>query len=340
MTEEAVPSSDAAPTSEARGPAAPQGSARGSIADSAEVARGFQGAPVSGALLAANVGIFGAQVYLAGHAKYALGMPDGVLRWLGANASLWTISDNRIETLLTSAFLHASVLHLLLNMLVLWQVGPLLERAIGSARFFPLYLAAAVVGGASSAIWGRFFGQTVSVGASGALCGLIAAATVVGVRTEGWRGELTIGMGRWLALIVLVGLVRQLNPLIAQIDNAAHIGGALAGAVVAAAWQRGFSYAPRSERRILLASIALTVGAGGVVFVRNHTDPFLFMNVEERMRAADAAVRAGHCTTARAAMQRAIQMDPANGYIRAQGAQIARECSRPDSDSPVPYLRP
>lgn len=309
------------------------------VADNAEVARGFKNAPVSGALLAANVGVFAAQIFLSGHFRYALGMPDSILRWLGANASLWTISDNRFETLVTSCFIHASILHLALNMLVLWQVGPLLERAIGSARFFPLYLAAGIVGSASSAIWGRFFGQTVSVGASGALCGLIAAATVVGVRTEGWRGELTVSMGRWLGLIVLVGLVRALNPLIAQIDNAAHIGGALGGAVVAATWRRGFSYAPSAQRTILGGSLALVLLSGGIVYYRNHTDPYLFMNVDERMKASYAALQGGHCADARAGMQRAMQMDPKNRFIRAANDEIERECSDPDSDRPSPRIR-
>lgn len=313
---------------------------RSSVADNAVLARGFTGAPIAAALLAANIGVFAAQLFLAGHAKYALvGIPDSVLRWLGANASLWTIADNRFETLLTSAFLHGSVLHLALNMLVLWQVGPLLERAIGSARFFPLYLAAAVVGSAASAIWGRFFGQTVSVGASGALCGLIAAATVVGIRTEGWRGELTIGMGRWLGLILLIGLIRAIKPNLSQIDNAAHIGGALTGALVATMWERGFSYAPRSQRTVLLASVALVVAAGGVVYVRNHTDPFLFMNVEERREAAMFALRDGRCDRARAAMQRAVQMDPNNGSLRADSREIDRACADPDSDEPTTRIR-
>jgi rhomboid protease GluP len=319
--------------------AAPKSVPAAASPDNAEAARGFKGAPVSAALLAANIGVFLAQVFLAGDAKYALSMPDAVLRWLGANASLWTISDNRFETLVTSCFLHASVLHLGLNMLVLWQVGPLLERAIGSARFLPLYLVGGIVGSASSAIWGRFFGQTVSVGASGALCGLIAAATVVGVRTEGWRGELTIGMGRWLGLIVLIGLVRTINPNISQIDNAAHIGGALGGAVVAATWQRGFTYARSAQRTILLASVALVVAAGGIVYVRNRTDPYLFMNVEERMRAAEAALQAGHCDRARTAVDRAMRMDPQNRSIRAEGSEIARECWDPNSDKPTPRLR-
>ena len=331
-------SEGAAPKTELEGDAEPAGGVTG----------GFTGAPVAGALVAVNVGVFAAQVYLAGGARHALGMPESVLRWLGANDSWFTVSDNRIETLVTACFLHLSILHLALNMLVLWQVGPLLERAIGSARFFPLYLVAGIVGSASSAIWGRFFGHTVSVGASGALCGLIAAATVVGVRTGGWRGELTIGMGRWLGLIFLIGLIRAVMPRltqndnaahISQIDNAAHIGGAIGGAIVAATWQRGFTYARRAQRTVLTMSIALVLAAGVTVYVRNRTDPFLFMDVEERMRAADAALQEGHCDRARAAIRRAIQMDPQNRSIRAESTEIARECWDPNSDRPTPRLR-
>ncbi len=303
------------------------------------VASGFTGAPVAGALLAVNIGVFAAQVFLAGGARYALGMPDSVLRWLGANASLWTISDNRIETLVTACFLHASILHLVLNMLVLWQVGPLLERAIGSARFFPLYLAAGIVGSASSAIWGRFFGETLSVGASGALCGLVAAATVVGIRTEGWGGELAVGMGRWLALFVLIGLMHALFPDISQIDNAAHIGGAIGGAVVAATWRRGFTYARGAQRTVLALSLGVVLAAGAVVYVRNRTDPFLFMGVAERARVADAAFQAGQCDRARAAIDRAIKMDPQNGSLHADSRKIARECWDPNGDRTTPRLR-
>ena len=300
---------------------------------------GFKGAPVAGALLAVNIGVFAAQVFLAGHARYALGMPDSVLRWLGANASLWTISDNRLETLVTSCFLHASILHLVLNMLVLWQVGPLLERAIGSARFFPLYLAAGIVGSASSAIWGRFFGETLSVGASGALCGLVAAATVVGIRTEGWGGELAVGMGRWLALFVLIGLMHALFPGISQIDNAAHIGGAIGGAVVAVTWRRGFTYARAAQRAVLAVSLGVVLAAGAVVYVRNRTDPFLFMGVAERAGAAEAAFKAGQCDRARTAIDRAIKMDPQNASLHDERRKIARECWDPNGDRPTPRLR-
>lgn len=319
--------------------AAPKAELADGEGDAAREASGFTGAPVSGALLAVNLGVFAAQIFLSGDVRNALGMPDTILRWLGANDSDFTIADSRVETLVTACFLHISVLHIALNLLVLWQVGPLLERAIGSARFITLYLAAGIVGSASSAIWGRFFGHTVSVGASGALCGLIAAATIVGVRTEGWRGELAIGMGRWLGLIVLIGLVRTFKPELSQIDNAAHIGGAIGGAVVATTWQRGFTYARSAQRTVLMLSIAVVLAASGTVYVRNRTDPFLFMDVEARMRAAEAALQAGHCDRARAAIARATRMDPQNRSIQAEASEIARECWDPNSDHPSLRLR-
>ncbi len=163
-----------------------------------EETRGLRGAPITSALLAANAGVFAAQVSLAGNLRFALGGADqhdhtlwnAILRWLGGNDSTFTIADTRLETLVTSCFLHGSILHLGFNLLVLWQVGPFLERAIGRARFLPLYLGAGIMGSAFSAIAGRLFGASLSIGASGAICGLIGAMLVLGARTQGWRGPL------------------------------------------------------------------------------------------------------------------------------------------------------
>lgn len=290
-------------------------------------ARGFVSAPISAGLLAANSGVFVGQVILSGQLRSALEMPERVLRWLGANSSLSTIADNRIETLVTSCLLHHSVLHLVLNMLLLWQVGPLLERAVGSARFFSLYLMAGVVASASSAIWGRLFVPTCSVGASGALCGLIAAALVVGVRTEGWKSELAIAMVRWLGLILLVGLLRAIRPEVAQLDNAAHIGGAAAGALVALTWRQGAVPSARSETTILFACVAAIIGSGVVVVVRDRTDPYLFMRVEERARAAEHALYQGNCSAARALIARSLRMDSSHREARSVAEQIERRCT-------------
>jgi sugar phosphate permease len=151
-------------------------------------------------------------------------------------------------------------------------------------------------------------------------------------------------MGRWLGLIMFIGFVRWFAKVrygsdLAQIDNAAHVGGALAGAMIALTWERGFTYALRSQQAILAACVGLVLASGGIVYVRNHTDPFLFMDVDERIKAAYGALQSGRCDKARSAMERAIQMDPNNRYIRALGTEIDRECSDPASLRRVPGPR-
>ena len=288
--------------------------------------RGFEGAPVTAALFATNIGVFAAQVALTGDPRYALGIPDPLLRWLGANASLWTIADTRLETLVTSCFLHASLLHLALNELLLWQVGRLVERSIGPVRFFPLYLATGIAGSATSAIWGRFFGQTLSVGASGAICGLIGAAIVIGVRTEGWKSRLTIQMSLWLGMLLLVPAVKYARGDVVQIDNAAHVGGAIAGVIVASAWRRDYEPTLRIKQLTIGLSVALVAISAVAVFVRDRTDPYLFMDPGQRERRAGDAFRQGDCNTARTAIDRALRMDPQNRARRELANEIDKGC--------------
>jgi rhomboid protease GluP len=299
--------------------------------------RGLANAPMTGALIATNIGVFVAQVFLAGSPRFALGGGAGhdanvwsaVLRWLGANHSTFTVADNRLETLITSCFLHGSALHLAFNMVVLYQVGPFLERAVGRARFLPLYLGAGVVGSAVSAIAGRFFGPTLSVGASGNICGLIGAVLVLGARTQGWRGPLARQMAMWLAILFLLGFARNLQGGMVQIVNAAHVGGTLGGIIIATTWQRGYTYPKRAETLIAAACVTIVAMSGIVVYVRDRTDPYLFMDVEERYNAAVSALAAGRCEKAQNAIKRARQMDPENNHLRAHAEQIDRECAKP-----------
>jgi rhomboid protease GluP len=214
-------------------------------------------------------------------------------------------------------------------MVVLYQVGPFLERAVGRARFLPLYIGAGIVGSAVSAIAGRFFGATLSVGASGNICGLIGAVLVLGARTQGWRGPLAKQMATWLAILFLLGFARNLQGGLVQIDNAAHVGGTLGGVMIAMTWHRGSSYSKRAEKIIVGACIALVAASGVVVYVRDRSDPYLFMDVEERYDVAMSALRAGRCEKAQNAIQRARQMDPANNHLRAHAEQIERECQKP-----------
>ncbi|MCL2725692.1 MAG: rhomboid family intramembrane serine protease [Polyangiaceae bacterium] len=285
------------------------------------------GVPVTLAIVFANVGVFVAEIILAGHVRFALAVPEDVLRLLGANASLSTIADNRFETLVTSCFLHGSIMHLAFNLFALWQVGPLVERAVGPARFLALYLMAGVVGSATSAIWGRFFAPSVSVGASGAVCGLLGAAIVIGLRTQGRKSPLARGMARWLGLLLIVGLFKYLRGDIVQVDNAAHLGGAIGGAIVATTWH-GTALTRRSESAIIAACIALVAASAAVVFIRDRTDPFLFLDVEGRKRVALEAWAAGRCNRALTAVRRAVAMDPKGEEVRELHDRIRQECAR------------
>lgn len=306
--------------------------------------QGLGGAPVTAALLAANVGVFAAQVSLAGSVQYLLGGTSpqqqsvwrALLRVLGANDALYTIADTRIETLVTSCFLHGSIVHLAFNLLMLWNVGAFLEPAIGRARFLPLYLGSGIVGSACSAIAGRFLGASISVGASGAICGLLGAVLVIGLRTQGWRGPLARQMAPYLAALFLFGYLRNMQGGMVQVDNAAHVGGALGGAMIAATWRRGVQYSARAEKWIVGLSIGLVLACGLTVFVRNRTDPYLFMNVEERVSASFNAAKQGRCADAYAAWQRAVQMDPGNTAVRDLSSDLDRICLAGKEPRPAP----
>lgn len=297
-------------------------------------ARGLRGAPVTAALIAANVGVFAAQLSLAGSWRFALGgagpreqsLWSAILRWLGGNDSAYTIADTRLETLVTSCFLHGSLLHLAFNLIALWQFGPFLERAVGRGRFLPLYLVSGIVGSAFSAIAGRLFGASLSIGASGAICGLIGAMLVLGARTQGWRGPLARQMGGWLAFLLVLGLAKNLQGGMVQVDNAAHIGGAVGGVIMAATWRRGVSYSARLQQLVLGGATALILASCVTVYVRNRTDPYLFMSADERLDAATRAARRGQCDEADRALRRAQALDPANPGVHVHAVEVDREC--------------
>lgn len=300
-------------------------------------ARGLRGAPITSALLAANAGVFAAQVSLAGHLRFAIGGADAhdhtlwnaILRWLGGNDSAYTIADTRLETLVTSCFLHGSILHLGFNLIALWQFGPFLERAVGRGRYLPLYLVSGVVGSAFSAIAGRLFGASLSIGASGAICGLIGAMLVLGARTQGWRGPLARQMAGWLGFLLVLGLAKNLQGGMVQVDNAAHVGGALGGVLLASTWRRGVAYAKRTQQLIVGGCVAVVLISGVAVYVRNRTDPYLFMSAEERLDAATRAARRGNCADADRALRRAQRLDPGNPELHSHAVQVDRECLTP-----------
>lgn len=276
-------------------------------------------APVTRFLVAVNVILFLLCVAHARSLGAVLKMPPDTMLLFGANLATLTVGDGRIESLVASCFLHFDLLHIGFNVMALRSVGPFVERSVGPARYFPLFLASGIVGSAASALVGWTTTERLSAGASGAICGVIAAAMILGYRTEGPKGPLTTAMARWLGLIVLLGFV-------ARFDNAAHIGGAVAGVALAASWRRGYQYSRVGQRLVVGACLALLTASAGVLVGRNTSDPYLFMSVDGRLEAAANALAVGRCGEAREAASRALRLGRRDPVAVSVANRIITQC--------------
>jgi rhomboid protease GluP len=255
-------------------------------------------APVTRLLLLLNMAVYGVEI--ADSARRGLFSPLTTRQMLelGASYPPATLGEHRWETLVTACFLHGGIVHIAFNMIALWQAGPLVERAVGAARMAPMYLVAGAFGNLLSVAYGWMTRAPVpSLGASGAISGVIAAALVVGWRLQGWRGPLTQAMARWLGLVVVFGLMSNLGG--GNIDNAAHIGGAVAGAIVACTWRRGARSSRFAERAILGACGVILAACIAVLAWHDRTDPFATMTLNERTDFTRQALRLGRCRDAR-----------------------------------------
>ena len=123
--------------------------------------------------------------------------------------------------LITAAFVHANIAHLLFNMYALWIIGMQLESFIGKWRFLVVYLFSAICGSLLSVV---VTPDALSVGASGAIFGLLGALLYFGYHYRIYLG--TVIKSQIIPLIVINLLLGFMVP---GIDNAAHIGGLIAG---------------------------------------------------------------------------------------------------------------
>jgi membrane associated rhomboid family serine protease len=129
--------------------------------------------------------------------------------------------------LITSAFLHGSVLHILFNMLALWWLGAPVELALGRARYLGLYLVSGLAGAAGALIANP---TSVTVGASGAIFGLLGAGLILE-----WQATGSLA-GNYLMLIVINLAISFAVP---GISYGGHIGGLVGGIVTTLAFTRG-----------------------------------------------------------------------------------------------------
>jgi rhomboid protease GluP len=182
-------------------------------------------APVTSLLLLVNLATFaGTLIYGGGlwHSSTAV-----QLAW-GANFGPAT-QDGQWWRLYTAMFMHFGVVHLALNMWALWDVGRLVERLYGRPRFITIYVVSGVAGNLFSLVVQG--SDAVSGGASGAIFSLFGALLVFL-----WRERLQVDRYefRWMfgAASVFTLLTLGAGRVIPGIDNAAHIGGLVAGALL------------------------------------------------------------------------------------------------------------
>lgn len=142
--------------------------------------------------------------------------------------------------LLTFQFMHAGLIHIILNSIVIYFFGRVVETAVGGTKFLTLYFSAGVIGGLLQMLFGFLFPGTIGsaiIGASAGAAGLISAFAVLN-----WRQPFTLFIyffpvtmrGRTLFLgSIAVVLIMMLSPLGRGVANVAHLGGILTGFIFA-----------------------------------------------------------------------------------------------------------
>ncbi|XP_024179542.1 RHOMBOID-like protein 5 isoform X1 [Rosa chinensis] len=152
-----------------------------------------------------------------------LGPSALTLQKLGALERNLVVDDGEGWRLLSCMWLHAGVVHLVVNMLSLLFIGIRLEQEFGFIRIGPLYVLSGLAGSLASTNHGKE--SSVSVGASGALFGLLGA--MLSELFTNW----TIYTKKCIALLILVSVIAVNLALgfIPKVDSSAHVGGFLAG---------------------------------------------------------------------------------------------------------------
>ena len=201
-------------------------------------------APATMVQIAINEGIYMVTAAQGG----GINLPGGALfsQWALQGAS---VADGDWWRLVGAMFLHGSIFHLLFNMLALYWLGTIIEQALGTPRFLLVYFVSGLAGSAGALWFSTAF--DVTVGASGAIFGLIGALLILEYLATGSL------MGQAMVLI-LVNLA--LTFAVPGISIGGHIGG-LAGGVAATYALMRFRMPPN---RALGYALAASVGVVSV----------------------------------------------------------------------------
>jgi len=206
--------------------------------------------PITWALIAINVAIF-----LIGYLD-----PTTRLEIFRNGAQIPQLIDTgEVWRLFSAMFLHANFTHMLFNMWALYLFGPAIERRFGPVSFAAIYLAAGLGGGSLYHVLGRL---SPAVGASGAIFGLMGALLAATFRQR----HTPAGRAVFSQLMLLLLINQSLPFLIPNIAWEAHLGGLIAGVLIAAAWDK----VPHGTRtgdlqRLMIAGAVAVIAVGAIL---------------------------------------------------------------------------
>lgn len=214
--------------------------------------------------------------------------------------------------LISSAFVHMDWSHILFNGYGLYVLGPIIEKFYGRWRWLVVYFGAAII----SSLASFFLNDAISGGASGAIYGLVGAAFVFGYK---YKDELparvsralTSGMLPWVVVGIGVGFLDIL-----PMDNAAHIGGLVSGAALAAMMKSEAV----AEQRSKVGELAVRGFAGVLVGLTILTSVFWVNELRE-------------CTTSEQQyLQCYPQVAPALGFELVTGVEDGKATDPPSKE--------
>jgi membrane associated rhomboid family serine protease len=206
-------------------------------------------APATFVLIALNVAAFLAEVVSGSGGFYEIRGSSLIFDY-GLFGPL--VNEGEWYRIVTSAFLHEGILHIAGNMLLLFFLGRILEPGIGTPRFVAVYVVSLLAGSLGALL---FSPDSLSIGASGAVFGILGATFVIA------RGRGVDALASSVGILILINLAFSLG--VPGISIGAHLGGLAAGVVCAlliVAGERGHLGVRHFEAE-MLAMAALGVAA-------------------------------------------------------------------------------
>lgn len=177
----------------------------------------------------------------------------------------YRILDGEYWRLLSAMFLHADLMHLMFNCVALLSIGPEIEMIFGKKKFLTIYFLSGLIASVGSFL----FSNNISVGASGAIFGLIGANIFLFTYD---REKYKAIYGNQILVLLVINIIYGI--MNEKIDDVAHLAGFVGGFVVA--WATGFNYMSKYNWKNKLAAVCvpiLLIGGFYVGTIRYANDP-------------------------------------------------------------------